>query len=140
MIIERLFTLMSHYWWALAGSVIFLLAVLFIVPLMIISLPVDYFASEKAYGLCKKFKYPLNILMISVKNVAGIILFCSGVILLFIPGQGLLTIFTGLMLMNFPGKRKLLLSIVRRKPVLKAINWIRLKAGKEPIVDIFQLR
>jgi len=139
MIIERLFTLMSHYWWALAGSVIFLLAVLFVVPLMVISLPVDYFASEKADGLFKKFKYPLNILILSVKNVAGIILFCIGVILLFIPGQGLLTIFTGLMLMNFPGKRKLLLSIVRRKPVLKTINWIRLKAGKEPIVDIFQL-
>ncbi len=137
MIIERLFTLISHYWWALAGSVIFLLAVLFIVPLIVILLPVDYFASEKADGLFKKFKYPLNILMLAVKNVAGIILFCIGVILLFIPGQGLLTIFTGLMLMDFPGKRKLLLSIVRRKPVLKSINWIRLKAGKAPVVDIY---
>lgn len=130
---------MSHYWWALAGSVIFLLAVIFLVPLMVILLPVDYFASEKADGLFKKFKFPLNILMLSIKNIAGIILFCIGVILLFIPGQGLLTIFIGLILMNFPGKRKLLLSIVRRKPVLKAINWIRLKAGKAPIVDIFQL-
>ena len=72
-----------------------------------------------------------------MKNILGILLLLVGIVLLFIPGQGLLTIFTGLMLINFPGKRRLELYIVRKNTILRAINWIRTRAGKDKIVKIY---
>jgi len=38
------------------------------------------------------------------KNLLGVLLFMLGLIMLVTPGQGILTLLFGLMLMNFPGK------------------------------------
>ncbi len=48
------------------------------------------------------------------------------------PGQGIITIFLGLFLMEFPGKRKLELKFIKHNPTFKALNWLRNKAGKSP--------
>ena len=53
--------------------------------------------------------------------------------MLALPGQGLLTIFMGLMLMNFPGKRSLELRIIRIPSILKSVNWMRAKADHPPL-------
>ena len=50
-----------------------------------------------------------------------------------LPGQGLLTIITGLFLINYPGKFQLEQKIVTIPVVFKALNWIRLKAKKPPL-------
>jgi hypothetical protein len=42
--------------------------------------------------------------------------------MIFIPGQGLLTMFVGLNLLDFPGKYQLEKRIVRVPPPLRAIN------------------
>jgi hypothetical protein len=68
-----------------------------------------------------------------VKNVVGIVLLACGLVMLFTPGQGILAILVGLSLMNVPGKRALELRIVRSRPVLKAINWIRKKNHRPPL-------
>ncbi len=128
---------LSQFWWIALLSVLFFTGIVFLVPVAVIILPVDYFAGEKRHGIIKEFIFPFNMILLALKNLTGFVLFVFGIILLFIPGQGLLTIFAGLMLMNFPGKRRLELSIVRRKKVLNSINWIREKAGKEPIQDIY---
>jgi hypothetical protein len=112
-------------------------AVVIIVPYILIKLPVDYFTHKKNIGIINKLDFPYNHILTGLKNGAGIVLVSFGILLLFIPGQGLVTIFTGIMLMNFPGKRKLELYIVGKKPVLKSINWIRQKAGKEKISNIY---
>ena len=57
----------------------------------------------------------------------------SGIALLALPGQGLLTILIGLALMNFPGKRALELWLIRLPMVLRAVNWIRKRGGREPL-------
>ena len=57
----------------------------------------------------------------------------AGFIMCFIPGQGLLTMFLGLMLITYPGRRKLVLSIVRRPAVARAINWMRRRHGAEEL-------
>ena len=54
--------------------------------------------------------------------------------MLILPGQGILTILIGLFLMNFPGKFKLERKLIAMPKVLKSLNWIRTKAGKEPFV------
>ena len=69
-----------------------------------------------------------------LKNTAGVVFLTAGVAMLVLPGQGLLTILLGLMLINFPGKRRFELALIRRRPVLKSVNWIRRRAGREPLI------
>ncbi|REJ76825.1 MAG: hypothetical protein DWQ29_15470 [Planctomycetota bacterium] len=67
-----------------------------------------------------------------LKNLLGVFLVLAGLAMSVpaVPGQGLLTILIGITLLDLPGKRKMELAIVRRKRVLRAINWIRAKAGR----------
>jgi len=123
--------------WITLSFFIFSAAIFFIVPFFLINLPVNYFSERQYIRVRTNTKFPNYILLISLKNIFGIILLGIGIILLFIPGQGLLTIFTGLMLLNFPGKRRLELYIIKKKSVLNAINWLRGKYGKEKIVKIY---
>ena len=45
-----------------------------------------------------------------------------------------LTLLIGLTLLDFPGKRKLELWLVRRPSIRSAIDWIRTRAGREPLI------
>jgi hypothetical protein len=49
-----------------------------------------------------------------------------------IPGQGFLTILIGLTLVDFPGKRKLEIRIMRNHTVRAGANAIRRRFGKAP--------
>jgi hypothetical protein len=51
-----------------------------------------------------------------------------------VPGQGILTILIGVMLLDFPGKRRLERWLVRRPAVFKGINRIRARFDKPPLV------
>ncbi len=75
----------------------------------------------------------LRYILLVFKNLLGYFLLLMGVIMLFIPGQGLLSITLGILLINFPGKKKLELKFFSNKKVLYVINSIRQKAGKEHI-------
>jgi hypothetical protein len=68
------------------------------------------------------------------KNLLGYILIVAGILMLVLPGQGTWTIVVGIMLLNFPGKYKLERWIVSRGPVLRSINWVRRRAGRDPLV------
>ena len=48
------------------------------------------------------------------------------------PGQGVLTILAGLLLMNFPGKYRLERWLVMRPGVMRALNWLRARRGQTP--------
>jgi len=102
-----------------------------LVPFLIILLPTDYFLKKK---MRKSFDSIascfLFYLVFILKNTAGIILFFCGFILLFMPGQGLLTILLSLVLLDFPGKWKLQKKFIRRKKVSAAVNWIRRRGGR----------
>jgi hypothetical protein len=68
------------------------------------------------------------------KNAVGILLVLIGIPLVPLPGQGLLTILAGLALVDFPGKRRLELRVVRQPGVLRAVNWLRSRAHRPPLV------
>jgi hypothetical protein len=53
--------------------------------------------------------------------------------MLVLPGQGLLTILIGLVLVNFPGKYYLERKVIEQKKVLATMNWIRGKANRPPV-------
>jgi hypothetical protein len=50
-----------------------------------------------------------------------------------LPGQGVITILIGVMMVDFPGKFLLERRIVQYPSVLRAINWMRTKAHRRPL-------
>ena len=76
----------------------------------------------------------LWIITLAVKNLVGYCLILGGILMLVLPGQGLLTILVGLMLSDYPGKFKLEKRIIKTSLVLKTVNWYRAKSGIQPII------
>jgi hypothetical protein len=50
-----------------------------------------------------------------------------------VPGQGLITILIGVMLLDFPGKRELERKIISRPAVLSNVNKLRNKFSRPPL-------
>lgn len=71
--------------------------------------------------------------LIVLKNVIGAALVLLGLLLLVLPGQGLLTLIVGLLLVSFPGKRRFERWLVSREPVFRGINAMRRRAHREPL-------
>lgn len=59
---------------------------------------------------------------------------CLGMVMLIVPGQGLLTLFLGLVIMDFPGKNKVIRCLIRVKTIQNSLNWIRRKKGRSLFV------
>ncbi|MCU1290710.1 MAG: uncharacterized protein JWN60_2939 [Acidobacteria bacterium] len=70
------------------------------------------------------------------KNLFGAFLILLGIVLSLpgIPGQGFLTILLGLIMLDIPGKRPLEAKIIKRPAVLSAINNLRARYKKSPLV------
>jgi len=58
--------------------------------------------------------------------------------MLLLPGQGIITILIGIMMLNFPGKFTLEQRIVQQPNVLRAVNWMRTKADR-PVLEVPKL-
>jgi hypothetical protein len=105
-------------------------------PFLLARIPADFFVRKPARRerFHSTFRWIVFLLFFVLKNVVGLILVFAGILMLFLPGQGVITIFLGIALMDLPGKRALLKRIVSRPSVRKGINWIRKKAGAEPLI------
>lgn len=121
-------------WWLVASSAFMFVASLILLPMLVVRIPADYFTHRKRHHK-RPEKYPpaIRIIVLIIKNVLGAVLVIAGILMLVLPGQGLFTMFMGIMMMNFPGKFKLERWIVERGPVLKSINWLRRRAHHEPL-------
>lgn len=118
------------FWFSLATF----FGTLILIPVLVIHIPKDYFASEKRVRLYKRDGHPvLELIFIVIKNIIGITFILTGIAMLVLPGQGLLTILIGIMLTDFPGKYRFERKLITRKRVWKSVNWIRAKAGKPPL-------
>jgi hypothetical protein len=73
---------------------------------------------------------PLRTLLLVGKNVTGAMLMIGGLVLLFLPGPGVIAILIGAVLMNFPGKHRLIVRVLSRPAVSERINRWRCRAGK----------
>ncbi len=127
---------LSHFILGHSGTLLLvslgvLVSTLVLLPAIVARLPVDYFVRPQA-GLADKSRTPLGLLLLVVRNVVGVVLATLGLLMLFTPGQGLLTLLLGLVLMNYPGKHALERSLARREGVMKGLNWVRRKSGLPP--------
>ena len=104
-------------------------------PFLVSLIPTDYFQSHEPYRMRHTYKHPvIRLLILGLKNIAGWTLIVAGIIMLVLPGQGLITIAMGLLFINFPGKRKLECNLISNQKILRSINWLRAKRNKEPLL------
>lgn len=126
----------APFLWGVAGlSLLLALVTLVAVPFWLVRLPADYFAGEKRRRAEWAARHPLERWLLAVvRGAAGLLLVLVGLALLFLPGQGLLTILCGLMVATYPGKYRLERWLVRRSQVRSAIDWLRRRAGRPPLL------
>ena len=119
--------------WASGLSLLALIATIVGVPWVVTRLPKDYFVRSERVVWRASFDAPLLSLITSMlKNLLGLLLVVLGLIMLVTPGQGIVTLLVGLLLMNFPGKYHLERWLVLRPGVLKGLNWLRRRQGQLP--------
>ena len=125
---RNLLLVVMGYVGALVVTVVILVAIL-------ATLPASYFRDDfkeqrphhaGALGAAKRL----------AKNGLGLMLIVLGALLSLpgIPGQGVLTMLIGLMLVDFPGERRVERSLAARPGVLETMNRVRVWLGRPPLV------
>ena len=102
-----------------------------IVSLILVKLPKDYFKNDKSKRVTGS-NATIRVLKIIGKNVGGWLLIALGIVLSLpgVPGQGLLTVLLGVMLVDFPGKHRLEQKLLSRPGIINTINRLRGRFGK----------
>jgi hypothetical protein len=98
-------------------------------------LPPDYFVNPSARRPVDRHLV-LKVLLAIVRNLFGYFLIALGIILSLpgVPGQGLLTILMGVMLIDFPGKHRAERWLLTRRGVLTGVNKLRARLGQPPLI------
>jgi hypothetical protein len=122
----------------LIGSGIFiatLLVSLAIVTIVLVRIPPDHFKKGHKTRFWSGPRPALRAAGIIGKNILGILLVVLGIILSIpgVPGQGLLTVLLGIMLLDFPGKSRLEQKLLSRPGIVNTINRVRERFQKPPL-------
>jgi hypothetical protein len=120
------------------GLIVFLLSffgTIAVVAFVLVRLPADYFALRVAPPFMLGWPWPLRWIGVLAKNALGLLVIAIGVILSLpgMPGQGVLMILLGLMLLDIPGKKNIVRRIARIPRVIATINTLRARYGKAPL-------
>lgn len=120
-------------WLGIASLFTFIISLLAL-PWLVSRIPEDYFVHNRRQPTDWKESHPLmRTLLLVGKNILGALLLCGGFLMLFLPGQGLLTIAMGLLLMDYPGKFRMERRIVSKPMIFNGLNWLRAKTGRPPL-------
>lgn len=120
--------------WLATVSFLVLIASILLIPWIVTKIPSDYFTHPKRQKyLWNDQPKIVRYLFVFLKNILGVILVLGGISLLFLPGQGILTIIIGLLIMDFPYKYRVESWIIKHPFVLKSINRLRKKAKQHPL-------
>ena len=117
-----------------ALSIVFFVGSLIAIPFILVRLPTDFFDTRVPRRWMENHHPVLRLLGHLAKNIIGAIFLFAGFLMLFLPGQGVLTMLIGITMLDFPGKRKLEAKIIGQPAVLNAINGMREKFGKPPLI------
>ncbi|HVQ37364.1 MAG TPA: hypothetical protein VMS31_07525 [Pyrinomonadaceae bacterium] len=124
---------------ALFGLLLFVVTFaisLAIVSFIMVKIPPHYFRSDYSPEFLTGRHPVIRLLGLIGKNILGVLLVALGIVMSVpgVPGQGLLTILLGVMLLDFPGRRNLEAKLVSRPGVFKTINKLRHRFGKPDLV------
>jgi hypothetical protein len=120
--------------WSVGLFLVLFVGSLVLVSFLLVKLPATYFLSTRDPELWVDRHPVLRWTGIILKNLLGIVLVVLGVVQLVTPGQGVITILIGLMLVDYPGKRRFERWLVSRPGVSRFINRLRARYGKPPLV------
>lgn len=117
---------------AVASAVVSVLVIGYILA----RLPADYFVNPAARYREAKRHPVLRVTFAIVRNLFGVLLIALGVVLSMpgVPGQGVLTILMGVMLVDFPGKHRAERWLLTRRGVLAGVNKLRARLGRPPLL------
>ncbi len=101
---------------------------------LVVSLPSTYFVDGPTPGGWPERPLVVRWAVGVLKNVLGAFLVVAGTLMLFTPGQGVLTVLLGLLLLDLPGKRTLERKLVSLPRVHQALNRLRARFGRPPLV------
>jgi hypothetical protein len=127
-------------WWevlfATAFSVVTFVVGSAFVTFVLVRLPANYFHSSHPRVFLAERHPVLRTVGVFVKNLLGVVLVILGIIMAVpgVPGPGVLTILLGVMMLDFPGKRDLEARFVGQPRVYSAVNALRAKFGKPPLM------
>ena len=107
-----------------------------VVSFLLVKIPPTYFLASHPRDFWLDRHPAVRWCGLIAKNIVGLLLVLLGIVMSLpgVPGQGVLTILLGVMLLDFPRKRELELRIVRRPSVLRTINRLRARFEKPPLV------
>jgi hypothetical protein len=136
---------LSTFWASLTLGQILLGAGLFVLSLTVsflsigivmVKIPEYYFSPHYVRDFLPGKPWLVRWSATIIKNAFGVFLVILGIILSLpgVPGQGILTILLGLIMLDIPGKRPIEAKIIQRPAVLAAINKLRARYNKSPLV------
>lgn len=119
--------------WTVAIFVVAFTVTLTIAGVLIVQMPADYFRDDRPREDWRARHPVLRWTLRVMKNLAGALLVGMGFLMLVTPGQGVLTILLGVMLLDLPGKRQVVRRLIGRPSVLRTVNRLRERFGKPPV-------
>ncbi|MFN6965121.1 MAG: hypothetical protein ACK4S4_15355 [Pyrinomonadaceae bacterium] len=137
--------LLINFWSALTLRDVLLGVGLFLLSLaasfaaivfVMVKIPPEYFSVHHRREFLPGKVWYVRYSAVIAKNVLGAFLIVLGILLSLpgVPGQGILTILLGLIMLDIPGKRPLEAKIIQRPAVLTAVNRLRARYGKPPLI------
>ena len=120
--------------WLTALSFVFFIGTLIAIPFILVRLPADYFDVRVPRPWMQDHHPVLRVVGHIAKNALGAVFLFAGFLMLFLPGQGVLTMLIGISMLDFPGKRNIEAKLISQPTVLSVINRMRKKRGKPPLV------
>jgi hypothetical protein len=119
----------------LLGALLFVVTFtisLAVVSFILVKIPPNYFQEDRPHEFWSGRHPAIRLLGIIGKNLLGVLLVALGILMSIpgVPGQGILTILLGIMLLDFPGRQNLERRIVSQPRVLKNVNKLRHRFGK----------
>ncbi len=124
----------TMFLYPLALGAVSIVGTLIAIPMIVVRIPEDYFRARRRHRPSWWEQHrAFRLASLIVKNVVGWLFIVTGIAMLVLPGQGIITMVVGLMLIDFPGKFRLERWLARRRLLMRAMDWMRSSAGRPPL-------
>jgi hypothetical protein len=124
-------TLQSLLTWLAGLSLATFLLSLFLIPFIVNRLSPNCFVLLNQTQVSKTPLTATALCFLVLRNLFGIFLLLAGIAMLFLPGQGILAMLLGILLLSFPGKHRLIIYLINFPGVRQGLDWLRKKGGKQ---------
>ena len=106
------------------------------IAIVMVNVPPAYFSANHPREFMTGRHWFVRSSVVILKNLLGLVLIVLGILLSLpgVPGQGILTILLGLIMLDIPGKRPLEAKIIQHPRVLAAVNDLRSRYGRPPLI------